>query len=127
MHDASKCRRCQVLWSLVAESPLAPPATISLPDVRSSLSGCCPMTLEATGGVRLGGALERSSLAQCSVVSVEDPWVWTELCELPYCFESVASNSGLENVSAVLRPCCPDWLVPAVWCTDQWSPGVLSP
>lgn len=85
------------------------------------------MKREAKGAARLRDALEKLSLMQRSVVSVADLRVWAELCELPYCFESVVSNSGLEHVSAVLRLHCPDRLVPAAWCSDQWSPGVLSP
>ncbi|TNN76267.1 hypothetical protein EYF80_013555 [Liparis tanakae] len=97
----------------------------SPPDGGSSPSGCCPMTCEATGSARLRDALE-PSLTQCSVVSVAGLGGWAELCELPYCFESVVSNSCLERIGAVPRTHRPDWLVPAVWSSDQWSPGVLS-
>lgn len=127
MHDASRCRHCYVLWSVLAESPLAPPSIPSPPECGSSPLGFCPVTFEAMGAPRLRDALERLSLTQCSVVSVGELWVWAELWELPYCFESVVSNSGLEHVSAVLSTHRPDWLVPATWCSDQWSPGVLSP
>lgn len=47
-----------------------------------------------------------------------------ELCELPYCFESVVSNLSLEKVSSVLKAW---WLAPAAWYSDPVSPGVLSP
>lgn len=127
MHDASRCRHCYVLWSALVESPLALPSTQSPPECGSSPSGCCPVTSEATGAAKLRGALERLSLTLRSLVSVADLQVWAELCELPYCFESEVSNSGLEHVSAVLRMHRPDWLVPAAWCSHQWSPGVLSP
>lgn len=127
MQDASRCQHCQVLWSVLAASPLASCSTRWLPDGRSSCSTGCRTAWEATAAARLKlGACVGRSLAPCLVVSAADLWVWTELCELPYCFKSVVSISGLERISAVLRLCCTGWLVPAAWCSDQLSPGVLN-
>ena len=61
------------------------------------------------------------------MVSAADLCEWEELCKLPYCFASAVSVSGLDRLGAVPETRSPDWLLPASWLSDQWSPGVLSP
>lgn len=106
--------------SPLTESPLAPPSVWLLPERGSAPSSCCLGPHEGEGVARLEGARELLPLSQLRG--------WAELCELPYCFESTVSNSGLEHASAVWKSCRPDWLLAAAaWCSDQSSPAVLSP
>lgn len=117
MRDASKCGHLYVLWSLLA--PGAPPSTCAPAECGSSPSGGRPMTREGRGAAWLKAALEMPPLSGCPGLSVSGPrGVWLEPGELPYCFESVVSDSSLG--------CDPGWLVPAACCSGQWSPAVLS-